>query len=226
MKRIENPELDRAIFEHLAHQYNLRRKRPGIHLSTLIYCLTRSWFDQVQDEEVLPTDDEIMLFSLGIGLQNELTPPQATTPVFTEEGIIYSPDMIFKLNDWQVELKTTRSGMKRYVEGEYPETWIEYIKGGCHILQSDTYDLSVFYVSERPIPKIKSETLIFDKSELDNNWEYIRSRKAVYDEALSTHTPPSPFIHCKKWECKSCRYLTVCSALVMQVGRNSNGQSE
>lgn len=205
------------MLDGLADKYKLREKREGIHLSTLVYCLTRSFFDQQAPVE--PTDNEIMLWALGYGLQEVLTPKQATTPIFELEGIVYRPDMVFEVGAYLVELKTTRSGIKRYAEGNYPETWIEYIKGGCYIRSVLSYDLSVLYIAERPIPKFKSETLIFEPEELEANWQDLSSRKDIYSTALASDNPPAPFTTCKEWECKNCRYRLQCEAIAMLVGK-------
>ena len=217
MKRIDNPALDRLILTHLAERYGIYQKREGLHLSTLVYCLTRSFFDQ--QAPTLPTDEEVMLFATGYGLQEILTPKSATTPIFEKDGIIYRPDMVFPVTlkdiETLVEIKTTRAGVKRYLEGPLPETWIEYIAGGCYIKGTNSYELSVLYVAERPVPKIRSETLIFDEpGELESNWGYLLKRKEVYTKALADNTPPTPFNYCKEWECKSCRYLMMCEAIV------------
>ena len=218
MQRLDAPELDRIILRHLADRYTLTRKREGIHLSTLVYCLTRSYLD-AHSEDIMPTDEELMLFALGLGLQNELTPQSATTPVYqTAEGIIYSPDMTFEVESFRVELKTTRSGVKRYDEGELPETWIEYIMGGCKILGIKEYYLTRFHVSERPVPKLKSEVLKFDDNELDDNWYKLLDRKYIYERAFEKNTPPTPFKYSKQWECKGCRYYTICTALSITGG--------
>ena len=141
MQRVENPTLTRKIINHLAKLYNIRERREGIHLSTLVYCRTRGFLDQKQTIE--PTDEEVMLFALGFGLQDVLTPEDATTPVFEKDGITYSPDMVFSVNgDKLVEIKTTRMSEKTLL-GSLPETWLEYIKGGCFIRDVNTYDLAI-----------------------------------------------------------------------------------
>ena len=214
MQRLENPTLTRKIINHLAKLYNIRERREGIHLSTLVYCRTRGFLDQKQTIE--PTDEEVMLFALGFGLQDVLTPEDATTPVFEKDGITYSPDMVFSVNgDKLVEIKTTRMSEKTLLES-LPETWLEYIKGGCFIRDVNTYDLAILLMLGNyhpPFPMLKSETLIFDDDELFDNWSEILKRKAVYDKALTTGKPPTPFQHCNEWECKNCRYKLVCGVL-------------
>ena len=218
MYRLDNPQLDRLILDHLAEKYKLRQQRVGVHLSSLIYCLTRSFFDSVSLVE--PTDEEVMLFALGLGLQAEFTPAEATTPVYEKDGITFSPDFVLKLNgSGYSELKTTRGSMKKYlaIDG-LPEIWIEYIKGGCYIREVTEYNLAVLYMMGNyapPFPTIHSETLVFEPEELQSNWGYLLGRKEVYDLAVLNNKPPKPFKWNKSWECKNCRYKLQCDAITI-----------
>lgn len=214
MKRIANPELDRHIIEHLATKYKLRQKRSGIHLSTLVYCLTKSYLDSVNPIE--PTDEEIMLFALGLGLQDVVTPGDAQTPVYEYEGVTFSPDFFIPSGEGLCELKTTRMSSKKHLEN-LPETWVEYIMGGCHIRDVRVYQLSTLFMMGNyapPFPSLYSETLKFTETELEENWKRLMLRKDVYVEALETQKAPRPYGYCKEWECKNCRHNLVCSALV------------
>lgn len=214
MQKIDNPELSRLILDHLANLYNIKRKRLGIHLSTLVYCLTRSFFDQIAPIE--PTDEEVMLFSLGFGLQDVLTPKDAETPLYMMKGITFSPDFVLQLDgDKYCELKTTRMSSGKE---DFPETWLEYIMGGCYMRDINEYELSVLHMLgnyKPPFPEIKSYKLIFTDEELQSNWDYLLERKQIYEEALRINNPPVPFSYCKEWECKNCRYKLQCEAMQM-----------
>lgn len=211
MEKVDNPELTRLILDHLADLYNIKRQRQGIHLSTLVYCITRAYFDFKIFLE--PTDEEVMLFSLGYGLQDILTPKDAEAPVIEQDGIIFSPDFVLKVGEARVaELKTTRMSTKR----DFPETWLQYIMGGCFITQVKTYNLSVLHMLGNyapPFPQLRSYTLKFTEDELLDNWSYLQERKAVLEGALEDNLPPKPFQYCKEWECKNCRYKMHCDAL-------------
>lgn len=223
MQRVANPEMDRFILDHLASLYKLKDKREGIHLSSLVYCITRSFFDQVAPVE--PTDEEVMLFALGLGLQDVLTPKEAIVPVYEKDGITFSPDFMLKLGDQGqfAEIKTTRMSLKKALES-LPETWIEYIMGGCFIREVTRYELCGLFMLGSyapPFPVIYSETLIFEPTELRDNWDYILGRKRVYEEALANNQPPQPFSYCKNWECSRCRYKLQCSAIQMITDKES-----
>ncbi len=218
MERIPNPELERLVLNHLAKLYNIKEKREGIHLSTLVYCLTRSFFDQAAPIE--PTDDEVLLFALGYGLQDVLTPKEAEAPLYECEGITYRPDMVLKLGEQELgEIKTTRMSTNTLATS-LPDTWIEYMMGGCYMRGKTSYNLIELPMMgnyKPPFPKILAETLVFTQEEIDSNWEYIKARQEVYLDAIAKNIPPEPYQHCKEWECKYCRYKLMCEAISKEV---------
>lgn len=222
MKRIDNPELKRRILDHLADLYKIKEVREEGHLSSYITCRTRSFLDQKQTTE--PTEQEVMLFSLGYGLQDVLTPPDATAPVITRDGITYRPDMI--LSNRLNEIKTTRKSAKyHYMDDSLPVTWVDYMMGGCYMMDKTEYDLIILYMMgaySPPFPQIYAETIQFDKEELEDNWKKILTRKAVLDTMLISGTPPEPFKHCYEWECKYCRYQLVCQTIARANGATMN----
>ena len=213
MKRTINPELDRIILDALSKRYKLTEKREGIHLSTLVYCLTKSYFDL--RSPIDPTDTELLLFATGYGLQEVMFP--ANEQVFEKDGIIYRPDgtlpILVNGTTKLIEIKSTRSGTKRYQEGSLPETWVTYMMGGCYIMGTTIYDLGVIYLSERPHAKIISETIEFEQDELETNWSWLLTRRDMYKESLDNDTPITPFTTAKDWMCNNCRYINVCNAL-------------
>ena len=127
--------------------------------------------------------------------------------------------MQFTLPDYErtVEVKTTRKSAKYHFEDDFlPDTWIDYIMGGCYMLDIHEYDLCVLYLMGNyspPFPKIYADTLIFDDVELEANWSKLMERKKILDQAVITGMPPAPFQHCHDWECKTCRYRLICDTL-------------
>lgn len=218
MKRLDNPELKRKILTHLSDLYKIKEVRESNHLSSYITCRTRSFLDQQQAAE--PTDEEVMLFALGYGLQDVITPKDATAPVIRKDGIIYQPDMI--LSERLNEIKTTRKSAKyHYMDDSLPVTWVDYMMGGCYMMERAEYDLIILYMMGNygpPFPQIYAETIQFEVGELYANWQKILEQKAVLDEALASGTPPEPFKNCYDWECKYCRYQLVCQTLARAAG--------
>lgn len=167
----------------------------------------------------MPTDDEVMMFALGYGLQDVLTPKGSTEGYYEYEGIIYRPDMVIpKMDiDRQQELKTTRrSAKKHFIDEEIPETWLAYMKGGCKIRGNNRYDLIVLYMMGNyspPFPQLYADTFEFTAEEIEANWQMLMDRRAVTERAMADGKPPRPFHYCHDWECKSCRYKLVCETL-------------
>ena len=220
MKRVTNPELERKVLNHLADLYNIKEVREPNHLSSYVYCRTRTFLDQQQAAE--PTDEEVMLFSLGYALQDVLTPKDATAPLINKYGIIYRPDMILtgRLN----EIKTTRKSAKNHFNDEaLPETWLEYMLGGCYMMDSKVYDLIVLYLMGNyapPMPQIYADTFTFTQAEIEDNWQIIMNRKYVLDTALESKKIPTPYEHCNLWECQYCRHSLVCQTVIDMEGGN------
>jgi hypothetical protein len=224
MKRELNPELDRIILDHLAQKYKLLEARVGVHLSTLNYCLTKGFWDL--NCPINPSDTELLNFATGYGLQEVMFPASTDSNsggYFEKEGIVYRPDGMLPVRldglDRLVEIKSTRSGAKRYQEGQLPETWITYMKGGCYIRGVTTYDLGVIYLSERPSAKIISETISFTEDEILSNWTWIKSRYNLYKNSIDTNTPVTPFTTAPSWMCDNCRYKMTCDAIIMMKGK-------
>ena len=216
MERIPNPELDRMTLDALAKRYKLLEKREGIHLSSLNYCLTKSYLDL--DSPLEPTDTELLLFATGYGLQEVMTSSETETPTYEKDGILYRPDAVLPATagnaERLIEMKSTRSGAKRYQEGDLPETWVTYMKGGCYIREVQSYDLVVIYLAERPTAKIISETILFDVDEITENWAWLLQRRDIYKEAIETKTIPTPQHYCADWMCTNCRYKFICSFII------------
>ncbi|MCK4414928.1 MAG: hypothetical protein KAY32_15445 [Candidatus Eisenbacteria sp.] len=219
MKRIDNQELKRKMLVHLADLYKIKEVRESNHLSSYITCRTKSFLDAKQTVE--PTDEEVLLFALGYGLQDVLTPKDADAPVIEVNGILYRPDMILdrRLN----EIKTTRKSAKyHYMDDSLPLTWIDYMMGGCFMRGDLEYDLIILYMMGNyspPFPDIYAETELFELPEITDNWNNkILPNKAVLDEALATGVPPEPFKNCYDWECKYCRYKLVCQTIARASG--------
>lgn len=201
------------MLDHLADIYHIKEVREPNHLSSYITCRTKAFLDQKQASQ--PNDEEVMLFALGYGLQDVLTPRDAETPLIEKEGIMYRPDMILssRLN----EIKTTRKAAKNHYIDEYlPDTWLAYMKGGCYMMSTNEYDLIVLYMV--PFPQLYCDTFYFEQAELDSNWTTIIHNKIVLDTAIEENKPPTPFAHCYDWECKYCRYRLVCNTLATAMG--------
>ena len=217
MEIVDNPELNNIMLRYLADKYKILERREGLHLSSLVGCLTRSFYEEVNPME--PTVSEMMLFITGYALQDVLTPKGSTTPLYKEDGITYSPDFELvianRLKEDTFEIKSTRISSNN---PDLNENWIEYMKGGCHMLKKRVYNLSAIHLMgnyKPPFPVLNTKTITFTDEEIADNWDYVLVRKEVLEEAFRNKKPPLPFQHCKEWECKYCRYKMQCEAISM-----------
>ena len=202
-----NPQLEHELYERLRLKY--RKPRPDIpHLSELIYCLTRSYFQRFHP---LPnTDKELLYFSVGFGLESVLlrdasSPELITLPL---DGVYMTPDYI-DLQGVGVDLKSTR--MYSLPSGEpksgWPETWIQQFKAYAKLMGSSEYSVAIVYLLP---PDLVVGTFKWTQEEIDTNWTYIKTRAAVYKAFIDKKTLPTPFSWNERWECNSCSYKLRC----------------
>jgi hypothetical protein len=215
MRREENAELRSKILVALASKYKMLEVREPNHLSSFVYCLTKGFFEQKQ--AVDPTEREMMYFAVGYGLQEILTPADATAPLIEKDGIMYRPD--FVLSSRLSEVKSTRKSAYKH-EQDIPESWQKYMLGGMKMTGKREYDLAVLYIVQADI---KCDTFFAEDEEVESNWTEIVNRKEVADLALANGTPPEPYKWCMSWECKDCRYKLLCSILS---GNEDSGEAE
>lgn len=96
------PDLYDAMMAALRDEYMTDRLRPGLHMSQLIYCLSKTWWDHHDPEP--PTDREVSLWSIGFAMERVMIHRMHLEPLVLD-GIHMTPD--FKLVE-VADLKTTR----------------------------------------------------------------------------------------------------------------------
>ena len=191
-------------------ELNRPARSAGIHLTELIYCLTRGFYERINP--IPRTDKDNILLGLGIALERLLIPIEQRVSAGTKDGIDYSPDFYFKDNE-PAELKTTRMSTKKTLTREFPETWLQQIKGYCYCAGKLIYRLGVLHLLgdyHPPFPEILAVRFIFTEQELKDNWNYLLNRKSIYIKAFVDGIPPEPRRWCQKWECSTCQYIERC----------------
>ncbi len=229
MERVTNDMLRRQVLDGLTESYGLANRRDGVHLSSLLYCLTKAYLDDKQT--MGPTDEEVLLFSTGFALEEVLIPklPNVSSPVYEVEGVYYRPDFVLQEDQFDHsrsapkllnEIKSTRRGVKSCLSS-LSEKWMMYQMAGCHMMNTTTYNLITLCVSERPKPELLAETITYTPEEIADNWEYITTRRDIYVDALARNEVPLPYEHCESWECNMCRYALICDSIMMSKGMTS-----
>ena len=178
-------------------------------MTELIYCLTSSYYKRI--DPIPNTDKNNLLMGLGIGLERVFVAEGARAQAGTKDGIDYSPDFWF--GPIPSELKTTRMSMKKSITRDFPETWIQQIRGYCYCIGENTYGLASVHLLgdyKPPFPDIYSVKFTFDDAELKENWDYLLYRKDAYIESFARQVPPIAKRWCQSWECKNCQYIGRC----------------
>jgi hypothetical protein len=200
MQVIEDPTLNQSIIDILVEEYKMMEPRDGIHSSDLIYCLTKSFYNKVS--YLPPSQDEVMRFSIGLGLERVIIQHSATrVDPLTVDGVILSPD--FLLMNIHSELKTTRWA----VGHEIPEGWLKQVMNYCYATGHLFYNLAILHI----IPAVlKTYRLFFDEQEIEENWGTMLMRKEILVEALESGEAPRAYQWNEDWECNGCRYNLRC----------------
>ncbi len=201
MDQTSKPSLVVEGLDNLLAEYSKEYREPGIHVSDLIYCLTKSYFDKTGPLPATP--DELLLFALGLGLQKVLIPREADMAPIIMDNVICSPD--YKSKDGAAELKTTRVREGK----ELPDTWIQQIKAYCYVTNQTSYDLLVLHMGAYK-PALVGWELRFTWEEIAEHWMYLMGRKEILVGALANKEIPEPYKYCEKWQCRNCRYSLRC----------------
>ena len=206
MKIVANPALGHRILDELQAEYH--QDKPLPHLTELIYCLTKSYYDRV---DPLPaTDREILLFSTGWGLERLLLGQDKDREYKQCDGISYEPDPFYIRGLPPGELKTGRMATKTIPEkgiAGVPDSWKKQMLGYMHCEGLLEYELAILHI----IPAdLSTWHITATKEELDENWEWILARNEVYQDRIHNSELPIPYSWNDEWECKWCRYKIRC----------------
>jgi hypothetical protein len=217
-----NPVLAREVLELLKAEYITPREEYP-HVTELIYCLTRSYDSRFNP--LPPTDEEIMLWSLGFGLERVLLKRLERPETQCRDGIYYSVDYLTLLGS-QAELKTTRTSTKTHDKKGLPETWLEQIMFYCYAEGKSYFDLLSLHMLGNyspPFPQMKGRRLIPTPEELLANRDYLCQRRDWYLLHILLGVRPEPFKWCKGWECNygPCRYKLRCDVARDEELRNN-----
>ena len=210
----ENPRLADQILGLIAEDMKLDKPLP--HVTELIYCLTRSWYDRFDYIPLAPK--EIVLFSIGVELGKGLLRTHRQEIGGVLDGIHYSIDFMDPEKQYHSpppsvmgrlgELKSTRMSPKKLPE-DFPLTWRKQLLAYMKANNSLEAIYSVIYV-QPAVMKVWEVTAT--QSEVEENWAWLLERKETYMDFIATGKPPTPFQYNESWECKFCRYKLICDA--------------
>lgn len=212
---VEDYILTEKILEDIGKELELGQERYLAklpHQSELIYCLTRSFYNRVSP--LPPTRSEVMLFSVGLGLEAVLLRPHRKPEAGETDGIHWSADWLEYEGAPPGEFKSTRISMNR-PPGELPETWRKQVLGYMKGINQREVSLAVLHLMGNyrpPFPDLKVWRGRASLEEIKANWDWLKGRRDVYLDHLERGEPPQQFAYNEEWECENCRYLIICQA--------------
>ena len=203
MRFQRNEGLEESLLDEMLERNRDERVQPSV--TTLIYCLTKGYYDNTM--KIQPSRKTKLYFVIGLGLESVLVKPKGIQAEGERDGIHYHIDSL----DYEslFELKSTRQGPKS-TPNEFSPAWHKQIKGYLYASDSGTKaTLAVLHIIQ---PGIAVWELEYEQGEIDYNWAWLLERKVVWDQAIETNTPPTPFQYNEDWECRECVYKTLCEA--------------
>lgn len=205
---IRDVQLEQELVARLRQKYLTEKPLP--HLTELLYCLTRSYFDRTDPLEV--TKKELLYFAVGFGLEAVLLRSEGDKDIESVEmdGIWLTLDYV-DLQGVGVDLKSTRmwtteSGVPK---NGWPETWLKQFMAYARVLGQTDYKVAVAYIGQ---PDLVGGVFRFSKEQVEENWQWVLERKEVYEDFIFKGEAPTPYEYNQSWECKNCKYALRCSA--------------
>lgn len=210
----ENPQLADRLLALIAEDMKLDKHLP--HVTELIYCLTRSYYDRFDYIPLAPK--EVVLFSIGVELGKGMLRNHRKEVDGVLDGIHFSIDFMdpeggdsqdAMMGGRLGELKSTRMGLKKLPD-DFPVTWMKQLWAYMKCQDSTQAIYSVVYVQPAVM---KTWEVTAKQWEVDENWNWLLSRYAIYMDFIGKGETPTPYTYNEDWECRNCRYKLLCEAL-------------
>lgn len=230
-----NPEIRWTLLDIVASKY--LKEKPMGHLTELIGCLTRAWYDRT--DPLIHTEKELLYFSIGFALEavflrDENYPEPGTRE---KDGITLTPDFIDMMGIG-LDLKSTRMNIteggprpsKTNPNADWPGHWMKQFMAYAllldNVMELQGHKYYVYHVGIVQLirPDFIAGTFRFDEKEVMDNWAWLKERQAQYFEAFGTGIIPTPFTTNEEWECANCRYLKRCQEFTTSAASLEGGE--
>ena len=215
---MEDQQLANRMIGDLAEE--IRIDKPLPHVTELIYCLTRSWYNR--KKPLPPTPKETMLFAVGVGLEQVLLKQHRQhigccnsnpAPCPGYDGIHYDIDFL-DYEEETGELKSTRISSASFIE-RMPETWKKQVLSYLKVRARTLIILPAMHLMgdyKPPFPDLRVWKGVATQEEIDTHWEWMVMRRDIYLDAMERDEPPKQFTYQEPWECDNCAYKLLCDA--------------
>lgn len=178
------------------------RTHPSV--TDLIYCLTKNWMNSKRSTPQEFSRQTKMYFAIGLGLEaNMLKRRKENATAGVYDGISYHAD---SLDDVMVEFKTTRANPKGYPDA-IP---LHHLKQILSYMKPTGFRKCYYSVLFLIQGELMTWELEFTDQEVEANWEWMRLRKEVWEQADAESQAPESYVYNMDWECKNCDFAMLC----------------
>jgi hypothetical protein len=192
----------------LAERHLDAEREPGWHVSDLVQCLRKTYYDKNPEYAREPGPDDRAIFLLGksqhVIIQAANGGTEVKVRLMLPEEVhgtvdVYLPDT--SLFEWPTEIKTTRSHDIKEPAFGMPQ-YIEQLAAYCLATRNQTGTLAVWYIFAMP-PMLRVWDITFSDQELNAFNAELAMRLSLISQ---DDTIPSVNEH-RHGECKTCRYF-------------------
>lgn len=199
-------------------------------------CLLKPYYRRVI-QPPLPLSDLSSLFLMrGLAIERYMVEGGPPSPI-QKDGIWCSIDDVLDVGP--VEIKSTVKSERNFHPIDTYPHWTTRIKTYCYAYETNTFHLSVYFLmgDYRDVrTSLRSYTLEFSDSELQENWGLIQERKKILEHMWETNEVISPDMvdayheqqrgRSRYWQCEQCELKEVCYFHNKCLMENDNGKLE
>lgn len=198
-----------GVLDRMLGRYDKRKrwaKGEDPHLTELIYCLTRAyWQSRDKGNKISFTKKIRLMFAIGVALEDVMLRPVGDAVPGTFEGVQFEMDAVTKVGDL-VEFKSTRMGVKRLTE-DFPINYYRQLLGYMKFHGVLKAKFVVMFIIPPELVTWEAEVT---QEELDRNWNWLVDRRDLRNRFVESGEIPQPFTFNEGYECKGCAFKLLC----------------
>lgn len=226
MEVYDSPEARAEIIRRIRER-EFTEERTGIHQSDLNYCLNKQLLRRTNPiDDPAKNEQDLLIFSIGWATQRWLTGKDEDEAPIELDGIIVTLDSVLFGVPWELK-GTYQSSNKPILENVH---WIRQVMAQCKVRNVTEAYLSRFELlgdwgsvyPKGKTPKEREENrraskrpdlhvfrFVFTPTEIEGNWEWLKSRRAVFAQMIETNNllpRISALAPNGEYECDYCAY--------------------
>jgi len=192
--------VDEEFKEKLLKRIKEVKPRKGFHVTDLIFCLRKKYFE-LKGIKAERKNKIAIAGAVGTSFHMSIQFGEPFTEVrFKKDGIVGTVDELG--SDYIVEYKTTRGRVEPH------KHWILQCGAYCYLSGKKRAKLVVVNMINSTMKVFDIE---FEPEEIERIWEFLKLRKKILEIYMQIGEPPPKSTVMYDWECKNCPYRGVCN---------------